>query len=593
MREAEARALAESGLGSGLLARQASPTDVESIAVLKVCPQCGTEYETAARFCPSDGSALRPKGSDSLIGRVLADRYHILKRIGEGGMGRVYLGEHVKMNRQCAIKVMSPALVNDAESAARFAREASNAARIIHPNVAAVFDYGESEGLIYLVMEYVDGEPLSRLLAREAPLGLDRAIEITRQIADGLGAAHELGIIHRDLKPDNILITRTRAGKEVAKVVDFGIAKAMREGVEEGLTRTGQVIGTPEFMSPEQLLGDPVDARADLYALGCMFHMMLTAAPPFDAKTREQMIKRRLSEDVPHVHSLDPGIPESVAGIVARLLARSPEDRYGSAAELRDALAGTHLRRSHPPKLTLDKLTPRSAPTVAFLRVTQATTEMTEIPAAKVSRRAPYIIAGVALAAIGVAWAVQVAPSPISVEQKKALAQNVAADSARAVPPESLPPVAAVVPTDTAAKSNSLPVVLVDTVARNAKLLAQHRQDSVARLAMQEMNAVRAPLVKFAKAIESGDTASLRTAYPAMTVGQQVSWQTNFFARAENIETSIRYGATRIYGDSADAEFSLRLKINYKDSKSSGAIPLNQHARLTRVGDRWQIVALR
>ncbi|MEP6482664.1 MAG: serine/threonine-protein kinase, partial [Rhodoglobus sp.] len=285
MRDAEARALAESGLGSGLLARQAPSADVESVAVLKVCPQCGTEYETAARFCPSDGSALRPKGSDSLIGRVLADRYHILKRIGEGGMGRVYLGEHVKMNRQCAIKVMSPALVNDAESAARFAREASNAARIIHPNVAAVFDYGESEGLIYLVMEYVDGEPLSRLLAREAPLGLDRAIEITRQIADGLAAAHELGIIHRDLKPDNILITRTRAGKEVAKVVDFGIAKAMLESVEEGLTRTGQVIGTPEFMSPEQLLGDPVDARADLYALGCMFHMMLTAAPPFDAKT--------------------------------------------------------------------------------------------------------------------------------------------------------------------------------------------------------------------------------------------------------------------------------------------------------------------
>ncbi len=593
MRDAEARALAESGLGSGLLARQASPTDVESVAVLKVCPQCGTEYETAARFCPSDGSALRPKGSDSLIGRVLADRYHILKRIGEGGMGRVYLGEHVKMNRQCAIKVMSPALVNDAESAARFAREASNAARIIHPNVAAVFDYGESEGLIYLVMEYVDGEPLSRLLAREAPLGLDRAIEITRQIADGLGAAHELGIIHRDLKPDNILITRTRAGKEVAKVVDFGIAKAMLESVEEGLTRTGQVIGTPEFMSPEQLLGDPVDARADLYALGCMFHMMLTAAPPFDAKTREQMIKRRLSEDVPHVHSLDPGIPESVAGIVARLLARTPGDRYGSAAELRDALAGTHLRRSQHPKLTLDKLTPRSAPTVAFLRVTQATTEVTEIPGAKLSRRTPYVIAGVALAAIGVAWAVQVAPNPVSVEQQKAIAANVAADSVRNVPPESLPPVAAIVPTDTTTSSNSLPVVLVDTVARNAKLAAQHRQDSLYRQAMQDTNAVRAPLVKFAKAIESGDTASLRNAYSAMPVAQQVSWDRNFFARAENIATSIRYGATRITGDSADADFSLQLKILYKDTKQSGSTRLNQRARLVRSGNRWQIVDLR
>jgi serine/threonine-protein kinase len=594
MRDAEARALAESGLGSGLLARQASPTDNESIAVLKVCPQCGTEYETAARFCPSDGSALRPKGSDSLIGRVLADRYHILKRIGEGGMGRVYLGEHVKMNRQCAIKVMSPALVNDAESAARFAREASNAARIIHPNVAAVFDYGESEGLIYLVMEYVDGEPLSRLIGREAPLGLDRAIEITRQIADGLGAAHELGIIHRDLKPDNILITRTRSGKEIAKVVDFGIAKAMRESVEEGLTRTGQVIGTPEFMSPEQLLGDPVDARADLYALGCMFHMMLTAAPPFDAKTREQMIKRRLSEDAPHVHALDPGIPESVAGIVARLLARSPGDRYGSAAELRDALSGTHLRRSQHAKPTLDdKLTPRSAPTVAFLRVTQATTEVTKIPVSKTTRRTPYVIAGAALAAIGVAWALQVAPGPVSAEQQKALQGNDSAASISAIPRESLPAVAALPPRDTAATSNVAPILLVDTVARNARLAAQRRQDTLFQRAMADTNAVRAPLVRLAKAIESGDTASLKNANPAMTVEQQVSWDRNFFARAENIATSIRYGATRIYGDSADADFSLVLKILYKDTKQSGTTRLNQHARLARSGDRWQIVGLR
>ncbi len=593
MRDAEARALAESGLGSGLLARQPAPADVESVAVLKVCPQCGTEYETAARFCPSDGSALRPKGSDSLIGRVLADRYHILKRIGEGGMGRVYLGEHVKMNRQCAIKVMSPALVNDAESAARFAREASNAARIIHPNVAAVFDYGESEGLIYLVMEYVDGEPLSRLLAREAPLGLDRAIEITRQIADGLGAAHELGIIHRDLKPDNILITRTRAGKEVAKVVDFGIAKAMLESVEEGLTRTGQVIGTPEFMSPEQLLGDPVDARADLYALGCMFHMMLTAAPPFDAKTRELMIKRRLSEDAPHVHAIDPGIPESVAGIVARLLARTPGDRYGSAAELRDALAGTHLRRSQHAKLTLDdRLTPRSAPTVAFLRVTEATTEVTEVPVARTGRRTPYIIAATALVGIGVAWAVQVAPNPVSSEQLKAQQGAAAAESISAVPRDSLPAIAGIVPPDSAAASIVPPFVMVDTVARNAKLAAQHRQDSLFRQAMNDTNLVRAPLVRWAKAIQSGETASLKSANPAMTIEQQVNWEKSFFARAENITTSIRYGATRIYGDSAEADYTLVLKILYKDSKQLGSFRLNQHARLSRTGDRWQIVGL-
>src|SRR4051812_32996989 len=320
--------LETSQLGSGLLAQQPTAEAQATVAVLKVCPQCGTEYETAARFCPTDGTALRPKGSDSLVGCVLADRYHILKRIGEGGMGRVYLGEHVKMNRQCAIKVMSPALVNDAESASRFAREASNAARIIHPNVAAVFDYGESDGLVYLVMEYVDGEPLSRLLAREAPFAVERAVDLGRQIADALGAAHELGIVHRDLKPDNILVARSKSGREVAKVVDFGIAKAMQEGAGEALTRTGLVIGTPEFMSPEQLLGDPVDARSDLYALGCIVHLMLTAAPAFEAPTREQMIKRRLSEEPPHAQELDPGIPDSIDRIIGRLLARSPGDRY-------------------------------------------------------------------------------------------------------------------------------------------------------------------------------------------------------------------------------------------------------------------------
>src|SRR4051812_22939241 len=383
--EGDEQPLATSQLGSGGLAQRTTSETHPAVAVLKVCPHCGTEYETAARFCPAYGTALRPKGSDSLIGSVLAERYHILKRIGEGGMGRVYLGEHVKMNRQCAIKVMSPALVNDAESASRFAREASSAARIIHPNVAAVFDYGESDGLVYLVMEYVDGEPLSRLLAREAPFALERAVDLARQIADGLGAAHELGIVHRDLKPDNILVTRSKSGREVAKVVDFGIAKAMQEGAGEALTRTGLVIGTPEFMSPEQLLGDPIDARSDLYALGCILHLMLTATPPFDAPTREQMIKRRLAEDAPHVQDLDATLPASLDRIVERLLARSPSERYGSAAEVRDALSGSHLRvsGSHAAtRTTSTPPTPRSAPTIAFESLQNATTEVSASPVA-------------------------------------------------------------------------------------------------------------------------------------------------------------------------------------------------------------------
>src|SRR5689334_885203 len=261
--------LLQSHIDSGRIAAQPTPTSQGGVAVAKVCPQCGSEYETTDRFCPRDGSPLRPKsGDDPLVGRVIADRYLVLAPLGEGGMGRVYLGEHVKMNRQCAIKVMNPSLVNDTESSQRFAREASNAARILHPNVAAVFDYGESDKIVYLVMEYVDGQSLSSILQKDGALDPRRAIDLARQVADGLHAAHELGIVHRDLKPDNVIITRNRSGKEIAKVVDFGIAKAVNDSKEDALTKSGLVIGTPEYMSPEQLLGDPVDARTDVYALG-------------------------------------------------------------------------------------------------------------------------------------------------------------------------------------------------------------------------------------------------------------------------------------------------------------------------------------
>ncbi|MFI5230531.1 MAG: protein kinase, partial [Gemmatimonadales bacterium] len=318
--EVEARLL-NSGLGSGLLAQQPTPSADETVAVAKVCPQCGGEYETGDRFCPKDGSPLRPKsGGDPLVGRVIAERYLVLALLGEGGMGRVYLAEHVKMNRQCAIKVMNPSLVNDTESAQRFAREASSAARILHPNVAAVFDYGESDKIVYLVMEYVDGESLSTMLEAHGELDPRRAIELARQIADGLAAAHELGIVHRDLKPDNVIVARNRSGKEIPKIVDFGIAKAVSETPQDSLTRSGLVIGTPEYMSPEQLLGDPVDARSDVYSLGCILYQMLTGKPAFEADSREQMIRRRLHEPPPHVREILPNLPRRLDTLIVHML---------------------------------------------------------------------------------------------------------------------------------------------------------------------------------------------------------------------------------------------------------------------------------
>ena len=268
---------------------------------MKFCPVCGTEYADDVKFCPRDGQTLRSSDpSGSLVGQVIADRYHITKKLGEGGMGAVYLAEHVKMGRQSAIKVMGAGMMHDPEAISRFNREASNASRINHPNVCAVYDFGETEeGVIYLAMEFIEGKSLSDLLKEVGPLSLPRAASILKQSADGLQAAHELGIVHRDLKPDNIMII-SQKGKDVVKVVDFGIAKAAGGEGGQKVTKTGLVVGTPEYMSPEQLSGDKLDGRSDIYSLALVLYRMVTGTLPFVADTaQETMIKRLTDEPVP------------------------------------------------------------------------------------------------------------------------------------------------------------------------------------------------------------------------------------------------------------------------------------------------------
>ena len=569
MRDAEARALAESGLGSGLLARQQSPTDVESIAVLKVCPQCGTEYETAARFCPSDGSALRPKGSDSLIGRVLADRYHILKRIGEGGMGRVYLGEHVKMNRQCAIKVMSPALVNDAESAARFAREASNAARIIHPNVAAVFDYGEADKIVYLVMEYVDGESLSAILRREGALDPRRAVDIARQVADGLSAAHELGIIHRDLKPDNIIVSRSRSHKEIPKVVDFGIAKAMSESPQDALTRSGLVIGTPEYMSPEQLLGDPVDARADIYSLGCILYQMLTGVSAFAADTREQMIRRRLHQAPPHIREVMPELPARLDTLIVHMLARSAGDRVPSAADARDALNPALIFAGWEGGSAGPRARPQLQLTSAGFTVHPSLQPTLQMPEEKKKSKGPRIAAGTAVVAVigmlgGLLYWSQRGTLPANTPDTTTVKPPVviAADSVPAVAPKALP--------------------RLDSASF---LRAQKAADSAA--ADAEMHA---PLARYAKAFQSDNLEATIQAFPNMPDALRNQLR-KFFESAEHIRADPIYGLATTTGDKSELRFTVRLRFTSGTQPTSA--DLHYHAVLLKRDGKWEIAELR
>jgi len=309
---------------------------------MKVCTACSAEYGDEILFCQRDGTPLRKSGASSdLVGQVIADRYHITKKLGEGGMGQVYLAEHVKMGRRCAIKIMMPGTMADPEAISRFNREAANASRISHPNVCAIYDFGETpDGLIYLAMEFIEGKSLSDILEESTSLAPARAAEIIVQCADALQAAHDLGIVHRDLKPDNIMVTSTR-GRDLVKVVDFGIAKAIGgDGGSQKVTKTGFVVGTPEYMSPEQLSGDPVDGRTDIYSLGLVFYRMLTGVTPFPADSQQETMIKRLTDDPLPLAKVKPDakFPTALQTVLDCVLARSPSARYPHAVDFARAV---------------------------------------------------------------------------------------------------------------------------------------------------------------------------------------------------------------------------------------------------------------
>src|SRR5207247_339000 len=256
--------------------------------------------------------------------------------VDAGSRNGLALAAHVKVGRRSAIKVMNPSMVHDPDAVARFNREAANASRITHPNVCAIYDFGETpDGTIYLAMEFIEGEPLTDVLAREGALPAHRAGHIFLQVADALQAAHDLGIVHRDLKPDNIMISRGREGSDVVKVVDFGIAKAVGGDDSQKVTKTGLVVGTPEFMSPEQLSGDKLDGRSDLYSLALVLFKTLTGKLPFEATTVQETMIKRLTDEPVKLAAARPDLqfPTGLQETLDAALARSPVDRYQSAAK--------------------------------------------------------------------------------------------------------------------------------------------------------------------------------------------------------------------------------------------------------------------
>jgi serine/threonine-protein kinase len=250
---------------------------------MNICLNCGLETpESDGATCPTcKGPAvpLRMTG-ETLSGRVLGDKYVILKPIGRGGMGSVYYGRHRTLGKNVAIKVINSNIANNPAALRRFYAEAKNAGRLDHPNNVRVFDFGhEGDGVIYIVMEVVRGQPLSAL---PMPLSLRRVLRITSQVCGALAEAHSLGLVHRDLKPDNIIISEVD-GLDFARVLDYGISKG--DGTSAGITHSGVIVGTPEYLSPEQATGEKVDGRSDIYALGILIYQMVTGTLPFRAET--------------------------------------------------------------------------------------------------------------------------------------------------------------------------------------------------------------------------------------------------------------------------------------------------------------------
>ncbi len=286
----------------------------------------------------ADGSGAPPPDEGDLVGRVLGGRYKILRRLGEGAMGAVYLGEHLKIGRLDAIKVLHDPLANDPATIARFVRGTRNVSMIRHPNICTIYDYSDTDdGTQFVAMELVEGETLRDMLEREGRLPVDLAVRIAAHVADALQAAHGVGIVHRDLKPGNIMLSRGRSGDLEIKVVDFDIAKGSSEGEGEEVTRMGFVIGTPEYMSPEQLIGERLDGRSDLYSLALVLYRMLTGTLPFVAEDMQDVMVKRLTEEP---LTLRQGFPEgefppAMEAVIARGLRRKPAERQASAADFR------------------------------------------------------------------------------------------------------------------------------------------------------------------------------------------------------------------------------------------------------------------
>ncbi|HEV2290866.1 MAG TPA: serine/threonine-protein kinase [Gemmatimonadales bacterium] len=331
---------------------------------MRRCPNCKRMYSATDRFCAADGTLLvevqdptpspesrpepivaTPSRASTLQNQVLEDRWRVVKKLGEGGMSYVYLAVDLTTTQTVAIKVLSPKLSSDPASAERLKREAALAMKLSHPSVCPIHQLGTTaDGLLFLVMPFLSGELLSDRENRGGPVPVEEGIALMVQMCRGLEHAHSLEIIHRDLKPENVMLVPESEGPfpSRAVVMDFGLAKQRQAGPEvQKLTATGIVLGTPEFMSPEQIRGKALDGRSDIYALGVLGFEMFTGALPFTGRSAQEMMIARLRGQPKNLREVKPDLPATLEAVIAKSLAGDPANRYQTMAEFAVALQGS------------------------------------------------------------------------------------------------------------------------------------------------------------------------------------------------------------------------------------------------------------
>jgi eukaryotic-like serine/threonine-protein kinase len=490
------------------------------------CPTCRALYRDGMSHCPIDGAVLAEVVNDPWIGHTLAGRYVIEALLGEGGMGRVYRAHHARMRRRFAVKVLHAELSTRDKMVVRFQREASAISRLSHRNVVSIVDFGEAEGgVLYLVMEYVDGMSLRQVLRDEGPLSGDRALALLEQLCDGLAHAHHHGIVHRDFKPDNILIEVGEV--EEARIVDFGIAADI---ADQRITTDGLVLGTPQYMAPEQTVGGTFDHRTDLYALGVVLYEMLAGVVPF-AGLPALVAQMHVMLDPPRIADRAPGllVDPLLEALAMRLMAKMPEDRPATAREVRRLVRLVRTNRAQAAEAIGVKAQPETSaatqpfetPTVPMVQLRRIGASHKPPPPPRRRARWPWAVAvsalaGIAVAALGgsgpslrgVAASVAVVPTP-AVAVAPTIVELPRPEVPVAAAPVAVAPVAA-------APVAAAPVAAAPVVA--APVVSDRRPRATRRPLSQQYRDLGARLDRLAARRRPADTAALRARYLKLPV---------------------------------------------------------------------------